>query len=339
MNDLKFNPVTITGVGKATPETVITNNDLSKILDTNDEWIKTRTGIEERRVLKGNEKSSDLAYRAASDALAYAGVDPQDLDCIIVATSTPDNLFPSISCELQAMFKVENIPAFDVVAACTGMIYGLSIARNFIAAGSYEKVLVVGVDANSRFVNWEDRSTCVLFGDAAGAMVVEKSQDGQNDILAVTTHANGVKGMELKIPLNGKNCPLVDPKDEQDQFMYMNGREIYKFAVSVVPASIQETLKIAGLEVKDLDYVATHQANIRIIEAIKDRLNLTDDQVASNLHKYGNTSAASIPLVITEAFEEGKMKSPSIVAISGFGAGLTWGTAIVRWRAEDKRKK
>jgi len=336
--NLKINPVSVLGIGCYTPETVVTNDDLAKIVDTSDEWIYTRTGIRERRIVKGNEGAKDLALKASIDALEFAGIKPEELDCIVLATSTPDNLYPSVACELQAMLGVQDIPAFDLVAACSGIIYALNVAKSFINSGTYKTVLVVGVDVHSRFVNWEDRSTCVLFGDGAGALVLQQSEDGINDILALEMFANGSKSSELKIPLTGKNCPLVESNDARSQHVSMNGREVYKFAVNIVPESLTQCLDKAGLKLEDLDYFVSHQANIRIIQAVQERLQLEDKQVIANLEKYGNTSAASIPIAFKEAVENNLINTPSNVAFCGFGAGLTWGTAIIRWRAKDKRK-
>lgn len=324
-------PVSIIGIGKGVPEKIITNDELSKLVDTNDEWISTRTGIKERRVVTGNETASSLATKAAEQAIKDAGINKDDIDLIIVATSIPDNLYPTVACEVQAQLGIKKfIPAFDVAAACTGAIYALNIARSFIMSGTYETILVIGVDIHSRFVDWNDRSTCVLFGDGAGAMVVQKSKDGENRILSIETNADGYRGPELKIPLNGKNCPLVEPNEQQDQYIYMNGREIYKFAVKVVPESVENTLNKVGLSIDDLDFLVPHQANIRIVRAIQDRLGLQEDQVFANMDKYGNTSAASILIALAEAIESGAIKKSSTVALTGFGAGLTWGTAVIK---------
>ncbi|OGI18044.1 MAG: hypothetical protein A2287_08115 [Candidatus Melainabacteria bacterium RIFOXYA12_FULL_32_12] len=336
INGKELNPVSIIGIGKYVPETVVTNDDIAKIVDTNDEWIVTRTGIKERRVVSGDETAASLAINAAKDALGYAGIDPKEIDLIITATSMPDALYPSTSCEVQGALGATNAAAFDVVAACSGLIYGLNIARNFIMAGTYNTVLLIGVDVHSRFLDWNDRGTCVLFGDGAGALIVKKSEDDINDILAIDMHADGSKASELKIPLNGKNCPLVEPKTEKKQHVDMNGREIYKFAVRVVPESILNAINAAGLSIDDIDYLIPHQANMRIVQAITERLNLKEDQVIVNLDKYGNTSTASIPIALTEALGN-KVSTPSRMVMCGFGAGLTWGTAIVNWRAKDKR--
>ena len=332
-------PVTITGVGKCLPENVITNDDLTKLVDTNDEWIFSRSGIKERHVVSGNETASSLAAKAAKDAIEFSGVDVKDIDLIICATSLPDNLYPSTACEVQLALGASNAAAFDIVAACSGLIYGLKIANSFIASGEYKNVLLVGVDIHSRFVNWSDRSTCVLFGDGAGALVVQRSQDGQNDVLSVDIRADGTKASELKIPLTGINCPLVEQNTPELQCVNMNGREIYKFAVNYVPESIKYVLNNINLTVNDVDKYILHQANVRIIQAISDKLNEDIEKFYVNLHKYGNTSSASIAIALTDAIEENKIKYPSTLVLSGFGAGLTWGTAVVRWRAKDKRKQ
>ena len=331
-------PVTITGVGKCLPENVITNDDLTKLVDTNDEWIFSRSGIKERHVVSGNETASSLAAKAAKDAIEFAGIDVKDIDLIICATSLPDNLYPSTACEVQLALGASNAAAFDIVAACSGLIYGLKIANSFIASGEYKNVLLVGVDIHSRFVNWSDRSTCVLFGDGAGALVVQMSQDGQNDVLSVDIRADGTKASELKIPLTGINCPLVEQNTPELQCVNMNGREIYKFAVNYVPESIMYVLKNINLTVNDVDTYILHQANIRIIQAIADKLHENQEKFYVNLHKYGNTSSASIAIALTDAIEENKIDYPATLVLSGFGAGLTWGTAVVRWRAKDKRK-
>jgi len=332
-------PVSILGIGSYLPETIITNEDISKIVETSDEWIVSRTGIKERRVVSGDESSVSLAVKAAKDALDYAGISSADIDLIITATSLPDSLYPSTSCEVQQAIGAKNAVAFDIVAACSGFVYGLNVARNFIMTGTYKTVLLIGVDVHSRFVDWTDRSTCILFGDGAGAIVLQRSEDGVDDILAVDLHSDGSKANELKIPIKTKNCPLVEPISEKEQIVFMNGKEIYKFAVSKVPDSILQALKLADLTIDDLDYFIPHQANIRIVSAITDRLKLDPSKVIVNLEKYGNTSTASIPVALTEALKENRIKDSSIMAMCGFGAGLTWGTAVVRWRAKDKRNK
>lgn len=330
-------PVSVIGVGKSVPNTVITNEDLSQIVETTNDWIESRTGIKERRVVSGNESAASLAINAAKDAMEFAGVKAEEIDIIIAATSVPDNLYPSVACEVQGQIGALNAVAFDIVAACTGFVYGINIINSFIASGTYKTALLIGVDVHSRAIDWTDRSTCVLFGDGAGAAILRRSEDHQNDIISVDVRADGRKASELAIPLNGKNCPLVEPNDDKKQFVYMNGREIYKFAVSSVPDSIMKALEKAGMDKSELDYLVPHQANKRIIAAFTDRLEMKPEQVVVNLDRYGNTSAASIPIAFSEAVSEGKIAENSKVALCGFGAGLTWGTAIINWRAKDKR--
>lgn len=327
----KFFSTKITGIGKALPEKVIKNSELEEIVDTNDEWISSRSGIKERRVVNADETGTSLATKASSDALKYAGINSEEVELIICATSLPDNLYPSTACEIQRELNCPNAAAFDITAACSGFVYALNIAKSFIATGVYKNILIASVDVHSRFINWEDRSTCVLFGDGAGAMVVSRSNDDSDDVLFVEMEADGFRGEELKIPLSGKNCPLSVPNTLKDSFVYMNGREIYKFAVNTVPASIKKAVDKAGISLEEVDSYILHQANVRIIEAIADRLKQDREKFFINLHKYGNTSAASIPIAMTEAVQEGFLKKGSTVVLSGFGAGLTWGTAVIRW--------
>ncbi|MGD9580693.1 MAG: beta-ketoacyl-ACP synthase III [Vampirovibrionia bacterium] len=329
--------VKIICIGAYAPETVISNNDLSNILDTSDEWIYSRTGIKNRHLVNGNETSVSLAKNASVEAIAYAGLNPEDIDCIIVGTSMPDNLYPSCACELQAELGCSAV-AFDVTAACTGFIYAMSIATQYIKGGCFKNVLVVGTDVHSRFLDWEDRGTCVLFGDGAGAMVLAADEDiNNNDVLSVDINADGKRGKELTIALSGKNCPLVDPNDQKPSTVYMNGREIYKFAVTDVPKTIQKALTEANLAIEDIDFLVPHQANVRILKALAEKLQLPIEKVIHNVEEYGNTSSASIPLAMKEALKDGLIKKGDILVLTGFGAGLTWGTAVVKWNATDKR--
>jgi len=330
-------PVTITGVGKCVPDNIISNYDLEKLVETNDDWIFTRSGIKERRIISGNETASSLGAKAGQNALDYAGVKAEEVDLIICATSVPDNLYPSCACEVQAALGAVNAAAFDIVAACSGLVYGIKIANNFIKTGEYKNVLLVGVDVHSRFVDWSDRTTCVLFGDGAGALLLQKAENGQNDILCVDINADGTRGKELKIPLAGSNCPLVEKNVSEPQYVKMNGKEIYKFAVNTIPDSITNVLNKVNLTVNDVDKYVLHQANIRIINSIADKLGENQEKFYSNLEKYGNTSSASIAIALTDALEENKINYPSLLVLSGFGAGLTWGTAVIRWTAKDKR--
>ncbi len=331
--------VKIIGIGAYAPETVISNTDLSKIVDTSDEWIASRTGIKNRHIVSGDETSLSLALNASKDALAFAGMNADDIDIIIVGTSMPDYLYPSCGCELQRELGASNAFAFDVVAACSGFTYAMSIANQYLKDGTYKNALIVGVDTHSRFLNWEDRGTCVLFGDGAGAMVLTTDDDiSKNEVLAVDLNSDGNRGKELTIPLSGKNCPLVEPNKQEASHVYMNGREIYKFAVTDIPKSIKKVVEKANLTIDDIDFLVPHQANVRIINALADKLKMPLEKIITNLHEYGNTSSASIPLALKEALETGQVKTGSILILAGFGAGLTWGSVVVEWNATDKRK-
>ena len=326
-------PLKIAGVGYSVPETVVTNQDLTKLYDTSDEWIFTRTGIKERRMVSGNQDAVDLGYEASLKAIKKAGIDVQDIDMIIAASSAPPRLYPTIGCLMQAKLGIKKqIPAFDITAACTGLIYTLSIARAYIASGMYKNILLVATDNNTRLLDWEDRSISILFGDAAGAMVVTASDDDVDDIVAIDIRSDGYIGDMIEYPLPGQNCPLVDPCDERKSKITMNGKEVYKFAARTVPQFVTEMVENAGLKAEDIDYLVPHQANLRIIQAIQERLGYTDKQVIINIEKYGNTSAASVPLALAESVEQGKLKLGSTAILCGFGAGMTFGGAIVRLR-------
>ncbi|MEW5819332.1 MAG: beta-ketoacyl-ACP synthase III [Cyanobacteriota bacterium] len=331
--------VKILGIGSYAPETVISNSDIAKIVETSDEWIASRTGIKNRHIVSGNESTLSLAHKAAMKALEFASVKAEDVECIIVATSMPDNLYPSCACELQGALGSKKAIAFDIVAACSGLMYALSIANQYLSSGCYKNALIVGVDVHSRFLDWTDRGTCVLFGDGAGAFYLEADDDiSKNEILSLDLNADGSKGKELTIPLSGKNCPLVDPNSQNPSIVYMNGREIYKFAVVEVPKSIKKAIEKANYNIEEIDYLIPHQANMRIITAIADKLSLSMDKVIANLDEYGNTSTASIPLALNEAIDDGRVTPGKILVITGFGAGLTWGASVIKWNAVDHRK-
>ena len=326
-------PLKIAGVGYSIPETVITNDDLTKLYDTSDEWIYTRTGIKERRLVSGNENAVDLGIKAAKSALSKSGLKIEDVDMIICASSAPPELYPAIACRIQAALEIPNdIPAFDITAACSGLIYALSIARGFIASGMYKSILLVATDNNSRLLNWKDRTASILFGDGAGAMVVTASDDGVDDIIAIDIKANGSMGDLIVLPLAGKNCPLVEQNEEKQQYIEMNGKEVYKFVARVLPHYVEELITKAGMKAEDIDYLIPHQANLRIIQAVQERLGYNDEKVVTNIKYYGNTSAASIPLAMAEGVEQGKVKLGTTAVLCGFGAGMTWGGAIVRLR-------
>lgn len=325
-------PTMIAGVGYYVPEKIVTNDDISKLVETSDEWIYTRTGIKERRVVSGNETAAILGIKAAENALKSAKTDAGSLDLIIAAASVPTHAYPSCACEIQNAIGAKNAACFDITAACSGLMYAMTIAKGFISSGMYENILVVATDANSKFVDWTDRTTCILFGDGAGAMVLKKSIDGIEDIIAIDIKADGTHGKDIVMPINGQNCPLVEPSELQKQFITMNGREVYKFVMNNMPESIDSCLAKAGLEPKDIDYFIPHQANLRIIEGLQSRLEYDDSKVVKNIEKYGNTSAASIPISMVDAIKNQQIKLPALTMLCGFGAGMTWGTLIVRLR-------
>ncbi len=326
-------PLKIAGVGYSVPETVITNDDLTKLYETSDEWIYTRTGIKERRVVSGNQNAIDLGFEAAKRALDKAKLNPDEIDLIIAASSAPPDLYPAIACHIQARLGISTqVPAFDITAACTGLIYALSIARGYIASGMYKKILLVATDNNSRLVNWEDRGTSILFGDGAGAMVVTEAEDGVDDVIAIDIKSDGSLGDLIELSFDGKNCPLVEQYEPKPQGIRMNGRGVYTFVAKVLPHYVDELIKNAGMKAEDIDYLIPHQANIRIIQAVQERLGFSDDKVVTNIKYYGNTSAASIPLALAESVEKGNVKLGTTAVLCGFGAGMTWGGAIVRLR-------
>ena len=326
-------PLKIAGIGYSVPEAVITNDDLTKLYDTSDEWIFSRTGIKERRLVSGNESAVDLGIDAAQKAIKKSGIKTEDIEIVIVASSAPPQLYPAIGCRIQAALGIpNNIPAFDITAACSGLIYALSIARGYIASGMYKNVLLVATDNNSRLLNWEDRTASILFGDGAGAMVVTASDDGVDDIISLDIRADGSIGDLIQLQLAGKNCPLVEPNDEKPQFIEMNGKEVYRFVARVLPEYVEKLISDAGMKNEDIDYLIPHQANLRIIQAVQERLGYSDEKVVTNIEYYGNTSAASIPLALVESVEKGKVKLGSTAILTGFGAGMTWGGAIVRLR-------
>ncbi len=329
-----FIPLKISGIGYSVPKTVVTNEDLTKLYDTSDEWIYTRTGIKERRVVSGNETAIDLGFDAAKKAIEKANINVNEIDCIISAASVPPQLYPTLACTLQAKFGItKTIPAFDMTAACSGLIYALQVARGFIGTGIYKTILIVAADNNSKITNWEDRGTSILFGDGAGAMVVTASDDGVDDILSINISADGSIGQMIYTNMPAHNCPLVEQADEVgDGVIHMNGKEVYKFAVTTVPTYVVDCIEKSGMSSEEIDYLIPHQANQRIIEAIQNRLKYSDDKVISNIKYYGNTSAASIPIALVEGVEQGKIKLPSTAVLCGFGAGMTWGAAVVRLR-------
>jgi len=318
----------ITGCGRALPRRVITNFDLEKLVDTSDEWIRTRTGISERRVVSDDEATSDLAVAAARQAVAAAQLDPADLDLIIVATCTPDWMFPSVGARVQHALGAKRAAAFDLNAACSGFIFALATATQFIRNGAYRRALVVGSEVLSRVVDWTDRRTCVLFGDGAGAVVLEATEKP----LGLLSHVLGTDGSGGEILyLLG---PTASPRQRQQAttpYLYMNGPEVFKFAVSVTVAASRQVLNDAGYSLEDVALFVPHQANERIIRAAAKALHLPPEKVYVNLDRFGNTSAASIPIALAEAAETGRLRPGDLVLLVGFGAGLTWAAGLVRW--------
>jgi len=321
----------ISGTGSAVPERVLTNADLERMVDTTDEWITARTGIKERRIVGEGDTTSTLATRAAKQALAQADVRPEQLDMILVATVTPDYPFPSTACLVQNNLGARNAVAFDLSAACSGFLYGLAVAERFIRCGSARRVLVIGAEVLSRIVDWNDRNTCVLFGDGAGAAVVE-AHEGEGGILSTHIHSDGSYWEMLHQPGPGSRNPAVQRTlDEGLVYIRMQGNEVFKLAVRAMEQAALEALAANGLQPADIDFFIPHQANKRIIDAIGRRLNLREDQVFVNLDQYGNTSAASIPLALDQANRAGRIKKGDVVLFAAFGGGLTWGAVLIRW--------
>ncbi len=321
----------ILGIGVYVPEKVLTNDDLERMVDTNDEWIRSRSGIRERHIAAPEEATSDLALQAARNALADAGLKPDDIDLIIVSTNTPDTLFPATACLVQDKLGARKAGAFDLLAGCTGFIYALSVGAQFISAGTCKHVLVVGAETLSRITNWEDRNTCVLFGDGAGAVVLGPAPAGRG-ILSSMLGSDGSGGPLLDLPAGGSRLPASsETVDKKLHFLHMNGREVFKFAVKAIEDGTLEALAAAGLKKEDVDFLIPHQANIRIIEAATKRLGISPDNVQINVDRYGNTSTASVPLALYEAVREGRIKDGDNIVLVAFGAGLTWAAAVMRW--------
>ena len=323
--------IAITGNGSATPREILTNEGLSHIVDTSDDWIRTRTGIQARRLAPPEFSLTDLAVQAAQQAIVSAQLQPTDLDLIILATSTPDDLFGSAGL-VQHRLGAHRSVAFDLTAACSGFLFALVTASQFIQTGTYRRVLVVGADMLSRWVNWDDRGTCVLFGDGAGAIVLEAH--GENNLLGFDLRSDGTQNHCLNLAYQGQPRPLgpdVTISQGAYQPITMNGKEVYRFAVQQVPEVLEKALFRANLTTEDVDWLLLHQANQRILDAVADRLKIPPHKVLSNLAHYGNTSAATIPLMLDEAVRAGQVKPGDVIAASGFGAGLSWGAAIFRY--------
>lgn len=331
---LKLNSAGILGLGYYVPEKILTNADIEKLVDTNDEWITERTGIKERRICAPEQATSDLSLIAAQRALEDANVSAEELDMIIVATISADSNTPSTACVLQNKLGAVNAAAFDLSAACSGFVYGSAIASQFIETGVYKKVLVVGAETLSKFVNWKDRNTCIIFADGAGAAVYGVVDDGYG-VLSFDLGADGSGAETIEIPGGGSRHPAdQETIDNHMHCLHMNGKETFRFAVKAMGSTVMKSLERAGLSKEDIDYFIPHQANIRIIQSAAKRLHLPMEKVFVNIEKYGNTSAASIPIALAEAQREGKLKKGEIIALSGFGAGLTWASCIMKWAKE-----
>ncbi|MDD3904931.1 MAG: ketoacyl-ACP synthase III [Candidatus Omnitrophica bacterium] len=322
--------VGILGLGAYLPEKILTNKDLEKMVDTTDEWIVSRTGIKERRIAREDEATSDMATEAAKRALKDAGLTAADIDLIIVATITPDMFFPATACLVQEKIGARTVPAFDVSVACSGFIYGIAIANQFIKSGTYKHALVVAAEKLSAITDWTDRNTCVLFGDGAGAAILGPVDKG--GILSVYLGANGKAGDLIKLPAGGSKIPATKQSVESNlHCIKMNGAELFKHAVKIMADAALEVTKPLGLQATDIKLVIPHQANIRILNAVAKRMGLTPDKIYLNLEKYGNMSAASSAVALVEAVKEGRIKRGEKMLLDAFGGGLTWGAIVIEW--------
>ncbi|MGA2111229.1 MAG: beta-ketoacyl-ACP synthase III [Anaerolineales bacterium] len=321
----------IVGWGMSVPRRVLTNGDLAQMVDTSEDWILSRTGIRERHIAEPDQTTASLATDAARQALLLAGLTPLQIDLIIVATSSPEHIFPATACLVQDRLGATHAGAFDLSAACTGFIYALAVATQMIATGGYERALVIGAETLSRIVNWQDRATCVLFGDGAGAFVLQASAQ-EGGLLAHTMHSDGSGGDLLSLPAGGSRFPTSKETVEKGlHYVSMNGPEVYRFATRVMVSATREVTRKAGIRLRDIDRIVPHQANLRIIEMAAKSLGLPLERFVVNVDRYGNTSTASIPIAVCEAVEAGKIKPGNRIVLVGFGAGLTWGSAMIEW--------
>ena len=317
----------IAGTGSYLPENIVTNQDLEKMVDTTDQWIRERTGIERRHIAVEGQTTVDLAEPAARRAIEAAGLEPGDIDLIVFATSTPDKIFPSSACILQARLGIRGCPAFDIQAVCSGFVYALATAEKFIKTGTSKKALVIGAEVFSRIINWDDRGTCVLFGDGAGAVVLEASEE--TGILSTHIHADGRYEDLLHVP-----CGIADGYDQVKAgkaFVEMKGNEVFKVAVNTLGKIVDETLDANQMQKSDVDWLVPHQANLRIIAATAKKLNMPMDRVVVTVNEHGNTSAASIPLALDVAVRDGRIKRNEVLLLEAFGGGFTWGSALLRY--------
>jgi 3-oxoacyl-[acyl-carrier-protein] synthase-3 len=322
----------IVGTGAYVPERVLTNADFEKLVDTSDEWIVTRTGISERHIAEDDQATSDLAYPAARAALEAAGLDPIDLDMILVATATPDMFFPSTACVLQDRLGARRAGGLDISAACSGFVYGMAVADGLIRAGTARTVLLLGAETLTKVVNWQDRNTCVLFGDGAGAVVL-RADEGERGVLSTHLYADGSKASLLILPGGGSRHPVSQAVVDSGlaKIQMNSGNEVFKLAVRAMEDAALTALKQNAFEIGDVDFIVTHQANLRIISALGQRLGLPDHKVVVNLQKVGNTSAASIPLALDGAVRDGRIQPGHLVLLCAFGGGLTWASSLIRW--------
>ncbi len=323
--------IRIRSTGVYLPDRVLTNADLEKMVDTSDEWITTRTGIKERRMASKEQVTSDLAVNAARMALERGGLKAEDIDLILVATNTPDTIFPATACWVQKKLGIKETPAFDLEAGCTGLLYALIVAEGLILSGTARRILLIGVDILTKITNWEDRGTCVLFGDGAGAFILEESDD-ESGLISHFWGADGSLAELLILPGGGTLYPASeDTVKKKLHYLSMKGNEVFKHAVKRMGEAALEALKQAGIEKEQVDYLIPHQANLRIIDATGERLNLPKEKIVANIHKYGNMSVATIPVALHELAEAGKLQKGQIIVMVAFGAGFTWASAVYRW--------
>jgi 3-oxoacyl-[acyl-carrier-protein] synthase-3 len=319
-----------TGSGRYCPEKILSNLDLEKIVDTTDDWITARTGIKERRIVADQEACSDLAHEAAKNALDMAGMKPKDLDAILLGTVTGDTQFPATAVYVQNRLGAKRAAAMDLSAACSGFIYAANLAHGMIASGQMDRILVIGAEVLSKFTDWEDRATCVLFGDGAGAAVMEPCPVGEG-ILSTQMKSDGSLADLLIIPGGGSRMPLTESSyDEGNQYIKMKGDGVFKYAVRAMADAAKAAIEEAAVTIDDIDLLIPHQANVRIIDAMNDRLGISEDKVVVNLDRYGNTSSASIPIAYDEAVREGRVRAGDLVVFTGFGGGFTWGSVVFR---------
>ena len=327
--------VKILSIDYQVADSVIENDDLTKILDTSDEWIKTRTGIKKRRVISGNTTSTDLGIASAKKVIKRCNFNPLDIDLIICASSAPEDIYPSVSCLIQRAIGAKNSACFDLRAACAGFIYSLNTAQAFIKSGIYKNILIVATDATTKFTDWSDRASCVLFGDGSGSAIVQASEK-DDDIIGIELMAEGDCADYITLKVQRDNCPLVQEVEKNSNgFINMKGKDVYKYVMTKIPNKIEELLSKTNTKIEDIDYFIPHQSNQRMIEALAQRLNISEDKVISNIENYGNMSASSILVAIREGIDKGQIKMPAKIILSAFGAGMTSGNAIIKLNLEN----